>query len=462
MSFTFLDEEAFTEDGTEGVGVGIDEASAPNALQRFYSGLGEVINKQTPQVIKALKETPRTTASSAATAGSVALGLPGDILNALNDFVAAPISSALTGKPAADFEKTPIGKVFPTSRAIEEDIHRILPFTKPKNDYEKAANEMIGTATTFMLPGGQSKTGRFAKVHPATRAFFKSIGSEVLGKAVKDLTGDEEKGELAKAGSIFSMSLLDYPGVSKFIGTVYNKAKDALRSLGNPTVNSTRFANNLNALKKTLSKGTLAPSEAAVVNEIDKALKHIDGNKIPVENLWGISRSLSENQQLAAQAAPSAKDRLRARKFFDTLKHHVNLELADFGKANPSFGIPFEEAQVGFGTLAKSKFLTNWIRNHLKYSPLTTGLLHLFGGGIGSAAVAGGAAAKSALLPLGGYQISKLLYRVKKSPLLRKYYLDALKTAAKGSAQSFNRSLEKLDKAMQKKEKEETSYTFID
>ena len=96
-----------------------------------------------------------------------------------------------------------------------------------------------------MLPGAQARIGRFLRTNPVQRAFFKSIGSHLFGEEIKDLTGSEEKGEYAKAGALFGLSLFDRQGIGRFVSATYNRARDALRNLGNPPQNATRYINNL-------------------------------------------------------------------------------------------------------------------------------------------------------------------------------------------------------------------------
>ena len=88
------------------------------------------------------------------------------------------------------------------------------------------------------------------------------------------------------------MAFLDRQGAGKYISSIYKIAEDALTKANNPSVNAAVLTSKLNNTKSKLSKGTLAPSEAAVVNDIDKALAHVQNGQIPVENLWGISCSL--------------------------------------------------------------------------------------------------------------------------------------------------------------------------
>lgn len=437
MSFVLLDEES-------------------DQLEPKKASFGEKFKRE-------VKETPHKYATKGAAALSVPLGLAGDIGQLFNDFIAGPIYAGISGKKAAPYHKTLLGKALPTSQEVEKDIHRLAPITKPRTQAEKEINDIVGTTSSLLIPGAQAKVGRFAKTSPLTRALFKSIGATVLGKEIEDLTGSKEKGNKAKAGALLSMAFLDRQGAGKYISSIYKIAEDALTKANNPSVNAAVLTSKLNNTKSKLSKGTLAPSEAAVVNDIDKALAHVQNGQIPVENLWGISRSLNENKLLAMRGAANKQGRLRAKAFYDSVIKDVNSELGKYGKTNPQFGVPFQEAQEGFGALARSHFLENWVKENISYNPASSGLLHLFGGGIG-ALVGKGAnlSAQGAAVPAATYQAVKLLYRIKNSGALRRYYMTALQGAAKENAQVFNRAVKKLDEELQKMDKKNPSFELLD
>jgi len=403
----------------------------------------------------------QTVASGAAKIGTTAIGLPGDILS-LTNLVAAPLSKAITGKEPLPFEETIPGKIFPTSSGLEKELHAAMPYLKPKNDFQKFGNDVVGTITSLLTPAGQSKVGMFMKTSPIVRATIKGIGAQLVGKGIENLSGDEKKGAYASSGALFAMSLLDKQGAAKYISNIFQKAEDALTKSGNPIVNASRLRNSLENTKQRLSRGTLSQTESAVVQDIDRALGHFKQDDIPVENLWGITRSLNERRNDAVRAAGANTDRLRARKFYDGIIREVNQELESYGKTNPGFGKPFKEAQTGFGAIARSNVITNWIEKNFGRT-MSPQLMHLFGG-VGAA---GAAKLGSLFSPQGaavgaGYQSAKILYRVMQSPALRRYYLQSLGEAAKESAQGFSKNIQKLDKGLEKEEVTKQKYTLLD
>jgi len=453
MSFRLIDSEQEPQIPSGQISEQQNEEETKSPLQKSIQGAKELFDIESGL--------PHQAASTGASIASMALGFPGDILQLVNG-LAGGASSLITGKPGKKYEETFLGRNIQTSQQVEDDIHKLLPYTKPRNDYEKTTNNIISNATSLLIPGAQAKVGKFLSTSPVTRAFFKSIGSELIGEGVKDLTADERKGELAKGGALFTMSLLDRQGIGRYVGQLYNRAENALGLARDPSVNATRLVNNLQSTKNRLSTGTLAASESAVVQDIERALSHVQNGQIPVENLWGISRSLNERRQEAMRAAPSGADRVRARRFYDSVIHDVNIELKSYGEINPEFGVPFQQAQEGFGTLARSNAITNWVKNNIKDNPVTTGLLHLFGGGLGAGLVKAGVSTTGVGAPYAAYQTAKLLYRVMRSPTLRKYYFESLKGASRENAQLFNRSVNKLDKVLEKENENKFKYKLVD
>ena len=399
--------------------------------------------------------------------GSTFLGAPGDIFSFINELIARPITKGITGK-SLPYKETYLGKIIPTSQDIRRQLHENLPYTKPRNDYEKFTNDVLGTASLFLIPGGQARIGLFPNMSRYSRSFLKSLGVNLTGKGTEQLTGSKEKGGYAKMGSLFLLSLLDKRNANRYIGSIYNQAENALQQSGNPTVNANRLTNNLNQLRENLTQGTLAPTENAVVNEIDSILEHVQNGRIGVRNLWGSLRSTNENLQRIIREAASAPERTRARAFYRTLNRNLNQELENYGRTNPSFGVPFEEAQRGFQTINRSNLLRR-AASSLIGKDINPALLHLFSGSAGGAAALAGKSVggiSSILSPgaaiLGSsYGILKMLYRMNRSPALRRYYLNAINQATGGNITQFGREVEKMDKIIEKEDKNKKPYRII-
>lgn len=403
-------------------------------------------------------------ASGLTSVGSAIAGAPGDVLSFVNEFAARPLTEFFTGEQSKPYEEMGISGFLPTSANIKSQVHKTIPFTQPRNDFQRSANNTVETMTQLLIPGAQAKVGRFFKTDPVTRALFKSIGAEGVKSGIEDITGEEGSGDLAKAGALFTMALMDRPGAKKYVGAIYKNAEKALEQAGNPQVAAGALKNEVTGLRNKLTTGTLAPSEQAVVSDIDEALKHFNGNNIKVENLWGITRSLNEKKQDVLRSAASKQGRERARSLYDGLIRNFNRELSTYGKSNPEFGKPFKDAQEAYATMAKSEFLTNWAKNNLSYIPDNKWLPYIFGGtvGAGIGKATSGISGTSAAAPVAAYQAGKFLYKIQRSPTLRKYYLEALSAAAREDAPLFNKAVEKMDKIIDREDSSKPSYSLLE
>ncbi|MFO7881205.1 MAG: hypothetical protein R6U52_01545 [Kosmotogaceae bacterium] len=440
--------------------------STPSEMQTSVEETQPAVKARSP-ALNLLEGQAHQLATSGTAVGSSLAGLPGDLLSLADRFVAGPLSEKITGAKAKPYEETFIGKTFPTSEQIKNSIQESIPYTKPRNKLEEFTNDVASTAAILLTPGGQAKIGRFLKTNKTTRAFFKSLGSHAFGEGIKNLTGSEEKGNYATMGSLLLMSLLDRNGASRYIGKLYNNAKSALTQAGNPRVNAKPLVSKLQSLRNDLTQGTLAPSEKAVVEQIDKVLSHVQDGTIGVENLWGSSRSLNEIKQEVIRSAKSQTGGSRAKKFFGKIINHINSELNKYAEQNPKFGEPFKAAQEGFSTIAKSNFISNAVKRLSGIEVRNPGLLHLFGsagGAAGGTMAATKAAAGTGFFSAGavaGYQAIKMLYRVMKSPTLRKYYFQGLKEASKGNVTQFANKVNRMDKIIEKEDKVKKPYKIV-
>lgn len=405
--------------------------------------------QQKEGIISSALRNPTRVASKLATR---AIGLPGDVLSLANQLVARPLTEKITGKQGLPYEETFLGKAIPTTEQHRKGLEKVGgEYLKPQNRVEEFVDDVIEDTALLFTPGG--KVTKSALVTKTPMNFFKAIGANLGKEAVKDITGNETYGDLAKIGSLFALSLLDKPAATKQLSDLYKTAEAALPK--NASTSANRLSSNLQNLENKVSRGrpkaNLADSEKFVVDHIDKVKKLIQSGKINVQQAWAQKRSLNEDLMKKLYEIPDKAGQHRAKSLAKNINHYLSEAIGDYGKTNPSFYKPFKNAEEGFGTMARSNIMTRFVEKNLKYSPLTSGLLHAFGGNIGAGA------AKS-IIP---YQVGKIGYRIAKSPTLRKHYLNTLKAAAKEDSAVFNKQLQKLDENLQEEEAK-SRYRFVD
>ena len=369
----------------------------------------------------------------------VAAGIFGDVGKLVNDFIAAPLSEAITGKKSVPYEESLIGKAIPTTAQHKKVLEENIPYLKPENKMERFIDE-LGTDAASLFLGGPTKIAMGSK---AIKAGSAALGSNLFGELVTDLTGDEKKGAYAKMGSMFTLSMLNKPGAQKAVSELYGKAAQNLPK--DAQVNAGRLQQNLNNLKGRVLAGRkpsdLAPSEKFVVDQADRVLGSVQNGNMNVNTAIAAKRSLNEELQNIFNIAPSKQSRVRAKRLASEINQSLNQTLRDYGKSNPQWYKDFSAADKAFGTIAQSNYISNAISSHLAYHPVTHGLLHALG-------VTGGAS--GLVVP---YQIVKLSHRFIASPALRKHYIGVLKSAAQEDATTMNKEVEKLDREIQKEDR---------
>jgi hypothetical protein len=388
----------------------------------------------------------RGAARTALRVGEQVAGFPGDIFSLVNEFIAKPATEAITGKPGASYEETPLGKILPpTSEHRKATKKAFGGYTEPQNKIEKFIDEVSQDATAIALPG--LKGAKLGKT--AFSSLAKATGAATLGEVAKDITADEKKGAYTKLGSLFLFSLFDKPRAAKAVSELYKPVANKVGNLS--PVNASALENNLQNLKTKLSKGTMAPSEKFVIDEADAILGKIKNGTITPEEAWATKRSLNEKLSNILFNIPKKADQARARKLAQTVLTDLDNVLKQTAKQDPKFYKDLKAADRAFGTISKSNLMSNFIERNMKYTPLTSGLAHLFQGSLGSGVA-------TAVIP---YEIGKVLYRITNSKELAKHYGKVLSAAEAENAIIMNRELMKLDNAMQKQEKKDR-FVLID
>jgi hypothetical protein len=382
-----------------------------------------------------------------------AIGLPGDILSLVNEYIAKPVAKHVFGQEPAEYEDTFLGKAIPTTETHRKGVEGATgEYLKPKNKIEEFADDIIEDTALLMVPGGKA-----AKVRKGAAKILvplsKSVGANIASKVAEDQGGSEEAGQYVKMGSLFVLSMLDQKSAAAQLGDLYKSAESKLPK--GAKIPANKLNNNLTSLENQVTKGrpvsNLAPSEKFVIDEIEKIKNLTSSGSIDIEKAWAQKRSLNENLSKHVYETADKGASKRAKNLAKVLNKDLNEVLKDYGHTNPEFYKDFKSADEGFGVLARSNFASRFIEKNIKSSPITHGLLHLFGSPIGGAV-------SGAVLP---YQGFKLGYRISKSKTLRNIYNKALQSAIKEDAGAFNKYLNELDEAIQEDEAQDR-YSFID
>lgn len=407
----------------------------------------ELLEPESPNI---KDEALRHLARTGVNVSTAIAGMPGDILSLINEFAAKPAYKAVSGKPGVSYNELGLSKILPTSRTLKKGAQsQFGEFVQPTNEIEKFTDEVIEDAASLINPA--KGIGKISNL--LLKPLAKSVGANLVGETVKQTTGSEEAGTYSKMGALFLGSILDRKGVAKQVGDLYKDAEASLPA--GAKTKSIKLQNNLSKLENQVTKNrpyeNLAPSEKFVVDHIKKVENLVKNGEISIEQAWAQKRSLNEDLAKLFEITPDKKGQQRARTLAKQINGYLSETIHDYGKTNPKFYQPFKKADEAYGVLARSNWATKWIEKNVRHSPLTHGLLHLFGGPLGT--TVGTVAAP--------YQAGKLMFRIAKSPTLAKLYGKTLLSAGKQDAAVFNRYLQELDEKLQEEESIE-KWEFLD
>jgi hypothetical protein len=396
-------------------------------------------------------EALRHTARTGSRVAEQVVGFPGDVFNLTNEFVAGPIASKITGQKQVPYEKTLIGKALPTTEQHRKNIKsKTGQYLEPQNKVESLIDDFVSDATSLAIPGSKAATVGKKLAKHGGMALLQSLAGNVLGGTISNFSGDEDKGDYAKLGTFFAYSLINKKSAQKHLSDLYKPLEEKVSKL--KPVSSGELESTLNNLKNKVSKGTLAPSEKFIVDEVDSILSKVKSGTIAPEELWATKRSINEKLINTLYSTPEKAAQGRARHLAKGIQKALDKSLSQTKKQDPKFYKELKSVNQAFGTLAQSNILSKFVEKNLKYTPVTHGIVDLLRGPVGGT-IAGAA------IP---YSAGKVLYRISKSPtVLGKHYARTLKAASNENAVVFNKELKKFDQAMQKEEKK-SKYSLIE
>lgn len=383
------------------------------------------------------KDIERAQAQSLSRAGEAVLGAPGDI---------ASFITGVFGKEQ---------NILPTSQSLREKSEKFSKgYTKPKNEFEEAGGEVISDITSMALPG----SGHYS--------FARNIGVPVIGNLVKQglkyNSADEKSQAYGKMGTMVALDLLSRRtgGAKAYASSLFNEADKAIPK--GVSVQASGLEKSIGNLEKSLSAGGSRPTTKKALEKIVEIRNEIKNGKVDIKRLAAFRPSINEAiEELGGfQMEVPKKLKPAAIRNLNNVKGEVIKILDEYGqKFNPEYLKAHRSANEAYAAYSKSNVIGNFIRDKVPFSPKGKVVQTLFSYG-----PVAGVAGLAKLSPLGaagavtgavGYQGFKVLHRVMKSPVLRKYYLNSLKEAAAGNAPAVAKNLKALDKLTQDQEHEE-------
>ncbi len=391
------------------------------------------------------REIERGQARTLSRIGETVLGAPGDISNLVTNLFGLP--------------KSPIGHV--SSENLQKGSEKLTKgYTKPGTEFEKTVDDAAKTFAAMALPGSWGYS------------FARNLGIPLAATLAKEGVkqyGGEKAGTYAELGVMLGLDLLggriSSGGGKGYANKLFQERNKTIPEGAKlPTEN---LQKSMSSLRKQLEEGGKATSTEAALEKLDEISKKIKQSKgdLGIKEMTKFQERINERilEQGGFKLETPPKVRERSVENLNKVKSLVIKGLEEYGeKQNPEFLKLHKQANKAFSTFEQSNVISNFIQkkfgNKIK-SPLVKILFGLGGAGsVGTAALKLPAlAASGGAIGAGGtalYQGMKILYRVAKSPELRKHYTDVVKHALAGNVLKTEKSLKELDKRLKDEEAE--------
>ncbi len=452
---TAFDWSQFEEVGEEDVIPEISDAAPPETLD--WEQFEELEPEKSP-LQQTGKEIGRFAARTASRIGETVVGLPGDIIQlerSVRRNIQDQLSKIIPEMPEFIKEdpvrkliqKSPdlLGKL-PTSEELKQFSSDLTnQFTDPQGTLEEFGDEIVSLGTSLLMPAGIPKK---------ISTVLKALGKATLAKGARkgaELYGAGEGLQTAtEIGTLFLTGMIGKPIANAFVSDKYEKARRAIPK--GTMVNTGKLSQDLKKVDAELAKGIKTNTKSEVRSALQELESKASGGSMEVEEVVQSYHDLNErmsSKKLFDELGTSERRRLKSR--YDLVKKEVGKNLKEYGKHNPEFLKEWQEANQAYGTIEQSKKVSNWLSSKANKIPrhlVGAAAFEIFTGKPVIAAEilgAGGLAAS-------GVKTGEILYRIANSPSLRKHYLDVIESITKENLPATIRSLEKLNRGLEKEE----------
>jgi hypothetical protein len=285
---------------------------------------------------------------------------------------------------------------------------------------------------------------------------IRNIGIPVVANLVKEGIEYSGAGEKAQAyGKVGTMVVLDLlsrrsGGVKEYIEQLWGEAEASVPK--GVSINAVNLEKGLNDLEKSLTAGGKKPSTVKSLEKLTEIKEEIKKGKIPLDRLIPFRKSINEvideiggfSSEVPFKYKPAAKYHL------NEVKNEVIKSVEEYSKKfNPEMAKKWKNANEASAAYFQSNRIANFLHKKIPYIPKSKAVQALFSYSPGVAVVGlskftpvGAAGAATGLT---AYQAFKVLERVRRSPVLRKYYQNVLKEASAENIPGATRNLKALD-----------------
>jgi len=394
-----------------------------------------------------LQEIGRHAARTGSRVAETILGFPGDVIGAVKfgvDKLPKPPEFLRPEPTLIQKEGKKLLEKVPGSADLKEISSSLTSgFTDPQSANEELADEIASLATILVNPS-KAGTGFTSLLKNLGSSVGKAVVVKGAGKGAEVLGADEATKAKVELGTLMLTGLLSQKTASKFVEDQYKKSRSSIPK--GTMINTQNLERSLDGLEKELSRGisTSAKKEVkSAVSELkSKASRGLMEADEVIESYHNINQRIG-SKKLFDELSTSERRQLKIN--YDKLKGEVGKEIAVYGEANPEFYQAWKKANDGYGTIERSKQVSNFIKSKAGTLPKHVAgsiAIDLF---LGQPLTALGA--------VGGYSAVKsgeLLYRIAKSDALREHYMKVILEAGNENLPGVVKHLEALDKEAKK------------
>jgi len=345
-------------------------------------------------------------------------GTPGDIINFLQNTIG--IEKPMT--------------ILPTSETVGDIFDKL---TGEKFEPENLAEDVAERGFEFL--GSMFGLGGMAKASTPLKALGKNMlrafvpgGVSVAGEKLNLPPWMQVASTL---GTSFLTHRLTGKGLHKVKNALYDQSKQIA---GEETVSASKLDKNLLNLKKTISSGGSAPSDAEALKKIKEIRAGIQDGKIGVNKLSDYRRKVNEIKGGLFEKDLGKAGVRTARRNMNSVSKELDGAVKLFD--NPEFQEIYKDANSLHGGLAETESVAKWLKGNIKNLGITGGILKYLAPSVFSSA-------KYALPAAQAYKFVKALAT---KPGYRKAYWDVLKSASKESLKGTAADVKKFNKESEK------------
>lgn len=394
-----------------------------------------------------LQEFGRHVARTGSRAAEAILGFPGDIVG-----FTKYLGESLPEIPNS-FKKEPnfiqrAGRKVLESVPNSEDLKKFSSyitdgFTDPQGAAEELGDEVSSLATVLINPSKAVQS--FPKFLKTLGTSFAKAGAvKGAGEGAKKLGATEGQQNAVELGTLFLTGLLGKKTADKFISQKYEKARSKIPK--GTVLDTTDLYFSLENVEKELAKGLSTPTK----DKVKESLKELKGKSSTglmeadelVQSVHDINEIMN-SKKLFDELNTSERKLLKFR--YDLVKDEAHKEISKYGKTNPEFYKEWTEANNGYGAIASSKKVGNWLQSKVGTLPK-----HLAGSLALDVFLGHPAAIPTTLGGYGLLKTGEFLTRIVKDPKLTNHYMKVILEGTNENLPGVIKHLDALDKEAKK------------